>query len=171
MMKNCPFPFKTYSHNFCVFFFKLTHHMKLYITNSFKVSTNMQSPWLAQVVGHTTFQLVALALPLLEYLHEAARVHTLALQSANACSLKGQQIIVASCSRFADPLPDLPSFRHQPSDFTFPKCSFGKTSVMWRSFQPSWFKQWPFLHYNEANDQVFSTNKYTLVLGLEWPEK
>ena len=63
--------------------------------------------------------------------------------------------IMASCSRFTNPLPELPCSPHQPSDFTFPKRSFGKTAIVWRSFQPSWFKQWPFLHYDEANDVAY----------------
>ena len=49
---------------------------------------------------------------MLEYLREAARVHTSALWSANVCSLKGEQIIMASSLRFADPLPELPSSPH-----------------------------------------------------------
>ena len=36
----------------------------------------------------------------------------------------------------------------------FPKCSFGKKSVIPGSYQHSWFSKWPFLHYNEAEDTV-----------------
>ena len=50
---------------------------------------------------------------------------------------------------------DLPSSSHQPLDFGFPKHAFGKTSVVQRLFQAAWFKQWPFLHYDEANDLAF----------------
>ena len=46
---------------------------------------------------------------------------------------------------------------HQPGpDFIFPKHTFGKNSVVQGSFQHSWFSKWPFLHYNEAEDTVFS---------------
>ena len=44
---------------------------------------------------------------------------------------------------------------HQPLAFKFPKRTFGKKSSVTRCFQPSWFKQWPFLHYDEALDVVF----------------
>ena len=30
---------------------------------------------------------------------------------------------------------------HQPSNFCFPKRSFGKKSIVKRSFQPGWFKR------------------------------
>ena len=57
-----------------------------------------------------------------------------------------------AASRFAG-LPDIPTVPHQPSYyFTFPKRPFGKQN---RSFQRSWFTQWKFLHYDEANDVVF----------------
>ena len=42
---------------------------------------------------------------------------------------------------------------HQPSaQFPFPKRVFSKQC---RSFQHSWFTQWKFLYYDEANDIVF----------------
>ena len=52
-------------------------------------------------------------------------------------------------------IPDLPSSPHQPSGFVFPKRPFGKAKVVYRSFQKSWFKEWPFLHYDEAKDVAF----------------
>ena len=30
-----------------------------------------------------------------------------------------------------------------------------QTKIVERSFQGSWFKQWPFLHYDEAEDSVY----------------
>ena len=48
--------------------------------------------------------------------------------------------------RFVE-LPDLPASPHQPSGFVFTKCLFGKAKVVHRSFQESWFKEWPLLHY------------------------
>ena len=64
---------------------------------------------------------------------------------------------MASCSRvIAANVPDLPSSPHHPSEtFSFPKRSFGKTKVVWRSFQPAWYRQWPFLHYDESNDLAY----------------
>ena len=46
----------------------------------------------------------------------------------------------------------VPSEPHQPLAFKFPKKTFGKKSPVTRCFQPSWFKQWPFLYYNEPLD-------------------
>ena len=52
-------------------------------------------------------------------------------------------------------IPDLPAVPHQPSGFLFLKRPFGKTKVVYRSFQGSWFKEWPFLHYDEAKDAAY----------------
>ena len=53
----------------------------------------------------------------------------------------------------ADDVPETP---HQPGlSFAFPKRSFGKKTVVNRSFQHSWFVKWPFLHYKEATDTVY----------------
>ena len=59
---------------------------------------------------------------------------------------------------------DLPAKPHQPLNFTFPKRSFGKKKVVQRSFQPSWFSQWPFLHYDESKDVVYC---HTCVIGFK----
>ena len=49
-------------------------------------------------------------------------------------------------------LQEVPDSLHQPdSAFRFSKHAFGKTSVVHRAFQHSWFEKWPFLHYNEEN--------------------
>ena len=51
------------------------------------------------------------------------------------------------------PVPEVP---HHPNEsFKFPKRHFGKAKIVERSFQPSWFVKWPFLHYDEAADRVF----------------
>ena len=53
-------------------------------------------------------------------------------------------------------LPDIPDSPHQPGPgFEFPKRSFGKATVVLRSFQSTWFRQWPFLHYDKANDLAY----------------
>ena len=69
---------------------------------------------------------------------------------------------MASSSREA--LPELSSSPHQPSAFSFPKRSFGKKNVILRPFQASWFRQWPFLHYDEACDLVYY---HTCVMGFK----
>ena len=44
---------------------------------------------------------------------------------------------------------------HQPVNVKFAKHSFRQKNVVLRSFQPSWFSQWTFLHYDEAKDLMF----------------
>ena len=62
---------------------------------------------------------------------------------------------MASCSVSFSP-PEIPDTPHQPGQgFKFPKRSFGKKTVVKRSFQAAWFQQWPFLHYDQANDLVY----------------
>ena len=62
-------------------------------------------------------------------------------------------------------LPEISETPHQPGPvFRFPKRSFGKKSVVFRSFQSSWFQQWPFLHYDEANDLAYC---HTCVMGFK----
>ena len=53
---------------------------------------------------------------------------------------------------------------HQPALFNFPKQFFGQKKVVYRSFQPSWFNHWKFLHYDEARDIVFC---HTCLKGFE----
>ena len=43
---------------------------------------------------------------------------------------------------------------HQPKEFSFPKRSFGKKAIVYRSFQASWFSSWKWLHYCESDDSV-----------------
>ena len=60
-----------------------------------------------------------------------------------------------------DALPEVGSQPHHPaSDFKYPQRSFGKAM---RACQSSWFKLWPFLHYDEAKDVLFC---HTCVVGL-----
>ena len=49
-------------------------------------------------------------------------------------------------------LHEFPDCPHQPTDFKFRKQAFRKAM---RSCQPSWFKQFNFLHYDEAHDLLF----------------
>ena len=76
-----------------------------------------------------------------------------------------ERIIMASCSRFTDPLPELPSSPHQPSEFTFPKRSFGKTAIVWRSFQPLWFKLWPFTLRRGKRRRLLSHLRHQIQAG------
>ena len=54
-------------------------------------------------------------------------------------------------------LVDLPDSPFQPSagDLVFPKCKFGESKPVFRSFQPLWIKKWLWIHYDAANDRVF----------------
>ena len=44
---------------------------------------------------------------------------------------------------------------NQPLSFTFPKRRFEKKRPVYRSFQSSWFKKWPWIHYDQDNDKAF----------------
>ena len=59
---------------------------------------------------------------------------------------------------------------HQPKKFNFPKREFGKTKVIMRSFQPSWFEKWHWLHYNESEDSVLchTCAKASLQKKIQW---
>ena len=53
-------------------------------------------------------------------------------------------------------LPDIPDQPlHPAATFVYPKREFGKKTIVKRSFQPSWFTNWPWLHYCEDSDIVF----------------
>jgi len=52
-------------------------------------------------------------------------------------------------------LPDIGERPNQPRRFTFPKCEFGKKSVVKCAFQQLWFQSWPWIHYDETNDVAF----------------
>ena len=50
----------------------------------------------------------------------------------------------------------VPTKPNQPlTSFQFPKRSFGKTKIVERSCQSSWFSRWSFLHYDEGKDALF----------------
>jgi len=52
-------------------------------------------------------------------------------------------------------LPDLADKPNQPNNISFPKRSYGKTTVTNRAFQPKWFDKWRWLHYDRTGDRVF----------------
>ena len=70
----------------------------------------------------------------------------------------------SSSSKVQFDLPEIPLVPHQPKSLTFPKGAFGKTKVVYRSFQPMWLKQWPFLHYDETKDVVYC---HTCITGFK----
>ena len=75
------------------------------------------------------------------------RIHTLCL----SCSATATELYL-SCVTMSR---DIPEKLHQPRDFNFPERSFGQNKVVMRSFQPTWFSQWPFLHYCKAQNVVY----------------
>ena len=67
----------------------------------------------------------------------------------------------------------IPSIRerpHQPITFHFPQRKFCQKAVTKHSFQAKWFSKWPWLHYNEENDNIKSftnpTNTYHNLLTV-----
>ena len=61
-------------------------------------------------------------------------------------------------------LPDIPVVSHQPTSLEFSKKAFEKTKVVYYAFQPTWFKQWPFLHYDESKHAVYC---HTCISGFK----
>ena len=52
-------------------------------------------------------------------------------------------------------LPEIGEHANQPSGYNFPKRSFGKTKVVHRAFQQSWFGKWKWLHCDSSKDLCF----------------
>ena len=52
-------------------------------------------------------------------------------------------------------LPEVGEVPHQPEHHTFPRRQFGKSKVVSRAFQGSWFKKWQWLHYQSTTDLAF----------------
>ena len=70
-------------------------------------------------------------------------------------SLSFLQLIPTMAMNAVLPTPEVGENPHQPSDFNFPKREFGKSTIVKRSFQASWFKQHNWLHYDEERDIAF----------------
>ena len=68
-----------------------------------------------------------------------------------SCSATAIELYL-SCVAMSRDIPEKP---HQPRDFNFPKRFWGAEKVVMRSYQPTWFSQWPLLHYCEAQDVVY----------------
>ena len=73
------------------------------------------------------------------------------------------QVFFPDCSEDQQPgevnyethLPDLGEKPNQPTSFNFPKRRFGIKSAKYRSFQLAWFKQWPWISYDQEHDRAF----------------
>ena len=70
-----------------------------------------------------------------------------------SCSAAAIELYL-SCVAISQDIP------HQQRDFNFPKHSFGQNKVVMHSFQPTWFSQWPFLHYCKAQDVIYYLHLY-----------
>ena len=44
---------------------------------------------------------------------------------------------------------------HQPRNISYPKVPFGKSTLTFRSFNPSWYNKWQWLHWDVASEKVF----------------
>jgi len=87
------------------------------------------------------------------------------IQSINLCKLgpwfkwtrswARVKMAINQLARF-EKIPELPASSHQPPGFVFPKQPFEKFKIVYWSFQKSWFKEWPLLHYVEAKDGWFT---------------
>ena len=71
------------------------------------------------------------------------------------------EIVLSSSAKsdsLKDPaLPDIGELPNQPTlpQFKFPKRNFGKTKIVSRAFQASWFSKWCWLHYDGTRDLAF----------------
>ena len=61
---------------------------------------------------------------------------------------------MAQSTLYSD-IKDMPEHPFQPVSFKFPLRSFGKTTVVRRSFQSSWFHRWKWIHYDATVDAAF----------------
>ncbi len=52
-------------------------------------------------------------------------------------------------------LTKLPEKPFQPTEIAFPRRHFGKSSVVYRSFQSAWFRKWKWLHYDVGSDKAY----------------
>lgn len=50
---------------------------------------------------------------------------------------------------------ELPMTPSQPTDIVFRRRPFGKTKIVYRSFQSEWFCRWKWLHYDSSSDLAY----------------
>ena len=58
-------------------------------------------------------------------------------------------------TRSTQVLDDIGEKPNQPVIFNFPKYMFGQMKPDFRSVQSVWFRKWPWLHHNQAEDKMF----------------
>ena len=64
-----------------------------------------------------------------------------------------ERLVSARSTQVLDNIGDKPN---QPVTFNFPKRKFGQTKpAVFRSVQSAWFRKWPWLHYDQAEDKMF----------------
>ena len=56
--------------------------------------------------------------------------------------LESHSFVAITMSSCEVPLPDLGESHNQPGDYSFPSQKFGKSNVVSRAFQSSWFARW-----------------------------
>ena len=55
----------------------------------------------------------------------------------------------------ASQCPTIGAAPYQPRNISFPKVSFGKSKVILRSFNSTWFDKWCWLHWDESSQRAF----------------
>ena len=76
--------------------------------------------------------------------------------AVRVCIVSLRSLVMAlSKKRKFSGVPDVEEAPYQPKDYKFPKRSFGKNAQTTRSFQPTWFIDHPWIHYDETNDSAF----------------
>ena len=61
-----------------------------------------------------------------------------------------EQLTIAQLKNYLHQKDTLPTKK-----FKFPKRSFGKTKIVYRSFPVAWFNHWSWLHYDASHDKIF----------------
>ncbi len=72
-----------------------------------------------------------------------------------AAGLKMASVEATSSSTKSSETVSLGENPNQPVLPSYPRRKFGLKSPVFRAFQSSWYKRWPWIHYDQANDCVF----------------
>ena len=72
--------------------------------------------------------------------------------------------MASSSAAASESLPDVGATPNQPERHSFPRRSFGRSKVVYRTFQVSWFHKWQWLHYDASQDVAFC---HTCVTGIK----
>ena len=100
--------------------------------------------WLVRP-SRTTFQQVVGLVP---------RLHEMHIQHAAASDMVHSATCSSSASQSSPTRRPIAETPHQPLSFPLPKQWYGMKNIVYRSFQPSWFDSWTWLHYDETTDAV-----------------